>query len=90
MLNGMLSFDKLITPKIMVFIYWLSIVFTVLGVFISLFAGEGFTFLKLIMSIVSLIVSLIFIRVFFEIIIIAFKNNEYLRRMTEVLENKNQ
>lgn len=77
----MLGFDKLITPKIISTLYIITVVLFVIAAIIALFNGQVGG------AIVS-IISAVFCRVFFECIMIAFKNNEYLRRITESLEKR--
>ncbi|MBN6043709.1 DUF4282 domain-containing protein [Citrobacter sp. ku-bf4] len=68
-----LGFDSLLTPKIMVFLYWIFMVLVVIGGVISIFNGQ------IIAGLLGTVFSLVGCRVMFELIMIAFKNNEYLR-----------
>ncbi len=68
-----LGFDSLLTPKIMVFLYWIFMALAVVGGVISIFNGQ------IIAGLFGTIFSLVGCRVMFELIMIAFKNNEYLR-----------
>lgn len=76
-MKRVLSFDYLVTPKILVFLYWLLMVLIlVIGIF-SVFQGQ------ILAGIATIILGMINCRVVFELIMIAFKNNEYLRRIAE-------
>ncbi|KNC88430.1 DUF4282 domain-containing protein [Trabulsiella odontotermitis] len=76
-MKQILGFDYLLTPKVMVFLYWIFMVLIVVGGIFSMFNGQ------LIAGFFGTIFSLIGCRVMFELIMIAFKNNEYLRRIAE-------
>lgn len=76
-MKRILGFDYLVTPKVLVFLYWfLMVMVLVTGIF-SVFNG------KVLAGVFGTILSLISCRVMFELIMIAFKNNEYLRRIAE-------
>ena len=76
-MRNIFFFDAMLTPKIITAVYWLAL----LGVLISgigmMFYGEFFR------GLFGIIVGGVFVRVAFEMIIIAFKNNEYLRKIAE-------
>lgn len=77
----MFSFDKLITPKIITVLYILTlIVLFCIAIFCLLNGALGMG--------CTLIVMAIFSRIFFESIMVSFKNNEYLRRITQALESR--
>lgn len=77
----MFSFDRLITPRIISVLYILNLIMFAIAAILSFANGKvGAALLLVLFAVMS--------RVFFECIMIAFKNNEYLRRMTEALENK--
>ncbi len=76
-MKDLLGFDKLITPSILVFFYWISSVLIILSsVFMMMNASFG-------SGLVTLIFGLIGCRISFELIMIAFKNNEYLKKIAE-------
>ncbi|QIP56823.1 DUF4282 domain-containing protein [Hafnia alvei] len=77
----MFSFDKLITPKIISFLYAITVLFFLAAAVITFFNGK-------ISVCIALVVIAIFCRIFFEAIMISFKNNEYLRRIVESLESQ--
>ena len=75
------TFETLITQKIITVVYWLVTVLLILGSILSwLRQSEGMS--------ISFAVSLVATRVIFELIMVSFKNNEYLRRICEAAETK--
>ncbi|EKS6888760.1 hypothetical protein QCH21_002136 [Enterobacter bugandensis] len=76
-MKSILGFDYLLTPRVLVFFYWLVMLSILLGGIYSIFAGS------LITGFFGMVFSLIGCRVMFELIMVAFKNNEYLRRIAE-------
>ena len=78
----MFGFDKLITPKIISTLYIITVAILALAAVITLFT-RGFNIASLLLLIMA-----VFARVFFECIMVSFKNNEYLRRIAESLESK--
>ncbi|WP_114195519.1 DUF4282 domain-containing protein [Edaphovirga cremea] len=77
----MFNFDRLITPKIINVLYIINLLLFLGAAIYCLFQGKvGEAFALIFFAVVS--------RVFFECIMIAFKNNEYLRRIAENLESR--
>ncbi|EEZ6489687.1 DUF4282 domain-containing protein [Escherichia coli] len=75
------TFETLITPKIITIVYWLATILLIVGTILSwLQQREGVS--------ISFAVSLVATRVIFELIMVSFKNNEYLRRICEAAEEK--
>ena len=75
------TFETLITPKIITIVYWLATILLIAGTILSwLQQREGVS--------ISFAVSLLATRVIFELIMVSFKNNEYLRRICEAAEEK--
>lgn len=80
-LKDFATFETLITPKIITIAYWLVTILLILGSIISWFQNnEGIS--------IGFAVSLVATRVIFELIMVSFKNNEYLRRICEATESK--
>lgn len=76
-MKSIFGFDAMLTPKILVVMYWL-------GMVVILAAGlYSFSQTSPIFSILGALGGLIGCRMCFELIMIAFKNNEYLRRIAE-------
>lgn len=75
------TFETLITPQIITIVYWLSTIILVTVCILKWTEhkeGVGTLFA----------VSIIVTRVIFELIMVSFKNNEYLRRICEAAEEK--
>ena len=81
-MQDFLSLDKMITPKIITFIYWLLLFFIVIFNLKILFGGyDGFTFSGLIMSFVYIAGGALIARIFCELLIVLFKMNEALQEI---------
>ncbi|AIX48849.1 hypothetical protein PSNIH1_00525 [Pantoea sp. PSNIH1] len=78
----MFSFDRLLTPKIISGLYIITVVFLVGAAGIG-FISQGFNTYSILLLVLAL-----FSRIFFECIMVSFKNNEYLRRIAAALETK--
>ncbi|MGV3779289.1 hypothetical protein [Citrobacter freundii] len=74
------TFTSLITPQLITVSYWL----------VSLLIAVAGTWLWTVSSLAVMAVSLILVRIGFELVMVSFKNNEYLRRICESLEEKNR
>lgn len=79
----MFGFDKLITPKIINVLYGITMLLLVVAAIITFVNGKAAGALVLLLCAV-------FCRIFFECIMVSFKNNEYLRRIVEALEANKQ
>lgn len=77
----MFSFNKLITPQILSGLYIVTLILLAISAIISLVNG-------IYSAAIGSVISAIFARVFFECIMVTFKNNEYLRRIAESVETK--
>lgn len=77
MFKNILFFDYLLTPRIMTVLYWIALIVLLISAIITLVQGRIFG------AILGLIFGGIGIRIVFELVMIAFKNNEYLRRIAE-------
>ena len=76
-MKSILGFDYLLTPRVLVFFYWIAMLLIFVGGIYSMFTEH------LINGFIGMIFSLIGCRVMFELIMVAIKNNEYLRRIAE-------
>lgn len=76
-MKSILGFDYLLTPRVLVLFYWIAM--------LLIFAGGVYTMFsdRLITGFIGTICSPVGCRVMFELIMVAFKNNEYLRRIAE-------
>ncbi|MFI8416088.1 DUF4282 domain-containing protein [Serratia sp. NPDC078593] len=76
-MRNIFFFDAMLTPKIITVVYWLSLLGVVVSGIFMMFYGEVFR------GLLGIILGGVFVRVAFEMVIIAFKNNEYLRKIAE-------
>ncbi|HGY2542165.1 MAG: DUF4282 domain-containing protein [Citrobacter freundii] len=76
----MFNFDNMITPKLLIVLYWIA---TLACIFMVLYSGSTNLFQS-----AAWLVAAVVIRVPFELVMLAFKNNEYLRRICEATEAK--
>ncbi len=81
-MNNILSFDKMLTPKIITFVYWLMLLGAVIFGLSSMFGGYvGFTIGKFFMGILYIIGMAVGARIWCELLIVLFKMNEALQEM---------
>lgn len=76
-MRNIFFFDAMLTPKIITVVYWLSLLGVLVSGIFMMFYGEVFR------GLLGIILGGVFVRVAFEMVIIAFKNNEYLRKIAE-------
>lgn len=77
----MTSFDNFITPKILSWLYGLTLVILLAVAVISAIGGDY-------AEAITMLIAALLSRIFFEGVMVVFKNNEYLRRIAEVLEQQ--
>ena len=83
-MNDILNFDKMLTPKIITFVYWLMLLGVVIGGLGSIFAGpSGFSIGSFLMGIVYTVGGAIAVRIWCELMIVAFKMNEALQEIRQ-------
>lgn len=70
-------FEKMFTPKFLTLLYWIFLAAVVVSGFGAIFVKGFFV------GVISMVVGLVWVRIMFEAILIAFKNNEYLRIIAE-------
>lgn len=80
-MNDILSFDKMLTPKIITFVYWLMLLGAVVFGLSSMFGYTGFTIEKFFMGILYIAGMAIGARIWCELLIVLFKMNEALQEM---------
>jgi len=79
-----LSFDSMITPKIITFIYWILLLADVGYGLSTMFGGyQGFTFTKFITGLLYIVVGAVMIRIWCELMIVIFKINDNLQKLNE-------
>ncbi|HII0115308.1 TPA: DUF4282 domain-containing protein [Klebsiella variicola] len=79
----MIGFDKLITPKILSWIYGITLVLLLAIAVLAAMSGDY-------AKAITMVMMALFSRIFFEGLMVIFKNNEYLRRIAEALEKQQQ
>lgn len=81
-MNNIFNFDKMLTPKIITFVYWLLLAAAVIGGLSSMFGGfEGFTIGKFFMGIIYAVAGAVGARIWCELLIVLFKMNEALQEL---------
>jgi hypothetical protein len=76
-----LYFDSMLTPKIITFVYWLSLVGVVIGGLGTMFAGRSFA--SFLMGLVVIGGGAIATRIYCELLIVLFKIHENIRKLAE-------
>lgn len=80
--NKLFSFDTMITPKIITFVYWLLLLADLGYGINAMFGGyEGFTFTKFVTGLVYIVIGAVAIRIWCELMIVIFKINENLQNL---------
>lgn len=81
-MGDLLSFDKMITPKIITLVYWLMLLAVVVGSLAQMFGGYGgFSLGKFFWGLFYLIGGVLAARIWCELLIVLFKMNEALQEM---------
>lgn len=80
-----ISFDYLITPRIINFLYSLALLCVIVGVFIKTTNYSWST-----TEAIGAVVGVLLLRIPFEMAMVVFKNNEYLRRIAEKMEKEQE
>jgi len=81
-MKDILFFDKMLTPKIITFVYWLLLLSVVVAGFGSMFAGyEGFTFASFLLGLVYIVAGAIGVRIWCELLIVMFKITRYTQKI---------
>ena len=84
-MKDFLYFDKMLTPKLITFVYWLLLLVSVLGGIGSMFIGYGgFSIGKFLLGVFYAGCGALAARIWCELLIVAFKMNEAL----QVIRNK--
>lgn len=78
-MRDVMFFDKMLTPKVITFIYWLLLVGVVIASLGMIFAGPGGFFSNLIKGILALVLGAVGVRIWCELLIVMFKMNEALQ-----------
>ncbi len=81
-MKDVLFFEKMITPKIITFVYWLLLLGAVVAALGTMFGGYGgFTLGKFLLGIVCAVSGAVGARIWCELLIVLFKMNEALQEI---------
>ena len=80
-MRDILFFDKMITPKIITFIYWVMLVVVVFSGLGWMFAGQGGFFVRFLAGLFGAVSGAIAVRIWCELLIVLFKMNEALQKI---------
>lgn len=81
-MSDIFNFDKMLTPKIITFVYWLLLTAAIIGGISSMFGGfEGFTIGKFFTGLIYAAAGAIGARIWCELLIVLFKMNEALQEL---------
>ncbi len=83
-MNDIFGFDKMLTPKIITFVYWILLLGVVVGGLGSIFTGPGgVSASSFLMGIVYTLGGAVAVRIWCELLIVAFKINEALQEIRQ-------
>lgn len=74
-------FDSMLTPKIITFVYWLSLAGVVIFGLVTMVAGRSFG--SFLMGLVGIVAGAIAARIYCELLIVLFKIHENIRKIAE-------
>jgi hypothetical protein len=81
-MKQVLFFDSMLTPKIIIAVYWIGLVGLFIGTIVFMFVGyEGFTFEKFMTGLFVMVGGAVGLRIWCELLIVLFKMNEALQGM---------
>lgn len=81
-MKDILNFDKMLTPKIITFVYWLLLLAAVFSGLGTMFSGYGgFSISGFFMGILYIVGGSIAARIWCELLIVLFKMNEALQEI---------
>ncbi len=79
-MNSLLSFDTFITPRVITILYWLSLFAVFVGAVSVMFSGMGAA--GFFMGLLVMVIGAISVRIYCELIMVIFRNNEYLKTIS--------
>ena len=83
MLKNVLFFERMLTPKIITFVYWVSLLGCVIGAFIVMGMSSRSGFGGPLPGLLILIVGPVGVRIWCELLIVLFKINDHLRDLRD-------
>lgn len=84
--NDFIYLEKPLSPKLILWFYWVSVVLTFLGAVLSMFE-EGFTFLSFMSGIFIFIFGFLFLRFFMELMLMPFRIENHLKDLKSEQES---
>ncbi|MDL4842085.1 DUF4282 domain-containing protein [Aquibacillus rhizosphaerae] len=91
--NDLTSFNKMITPTIIKFIFWVGVGFSIISGLIQIVAGISSPWgggVQVILGLITLVVGPLLARVYCELMIVIFKMHETLRSIDGKIINKTE
>lgn len=83
-MKSMFTFDSMLTPKIITFVYWLMLAVAVIGGLTMMFSGYGgLTAGKFFTGLFAMVGGAIGARIWCELLIVLFKINENIRSLAQ-------
>lgn len=86
-MKDVLFFDRMLTPNIITFVYWLGLIAVVissLGMMTGIGGMEGGGFIQ---GVITLVVGVVAVRIWCELLIVMFKIHENLRSLVDIKRN---
>ncbi|KPD01813.1 DUF4282 domain-containing protein [Moellerella wisconsensis] len=90
MLKNLLTFENMVTPKIINIIYWIGLLSVIITGLFTMSGGpySPMTFQTFIVGLISIALGALFTRIFCEMIIVVFNIYSKLKEINENLKNK--
>lgn len=81
--RNLFYFDAMLTPKVIIFVYWLLLVVVVVGGFGVMFGFGmgGFSFGSFVKGMLAIVVGMALARIWCELLIVLFKINENVQKI---------
>lgn len=77
-MRNVLFFDTMITPKIITFVYWITLICVVVAAFSTMFSSYGGGFIQ---GLIVLVAGIVGARIWCELLIVLFRINENLQKI---------
>lgn len=77
-MRNVLFFDTMITPKIITFVYWITLICIVVAAFSTMFSSYGGGFIQ---GLIVLVAGIVGARIWCELLIVLFRINENLQKI---------
>lgn len=80
-MRNLLSFDEMLTPKIITLVYWLLLISVVIWGLKTMFGGYGFSISNVFEGLITIAFGALAVRIWCELLIVLFKVNEALQEI---------